>query len=531
MEGSNENIEKIIGDNSHGFDNEPAICNELNNKRLDQLNSNLKIFIQEIALGKSLNISNNTIITCRVETNNKLKQDLIITINSTDIYISVKMGSGNSVHQEKVEDFINFLNEGSSNVPNEVEDAIRLFIWADGSLDGNAEIEYNNEGKVIGRFGAREFAKIYPEKRKIIQVYLNNHKEELMRRFLFFGSNNSKIDYIYYGTPYNGSWIAAQELINYNLENPQYNKTLNLGRMGIQSWNVDLKNNNPQKRGVVQVKYGQLSKDLEHLLLLKAKNKGTNIGDKSEFDISRTLNKNKNNESWKVLKKSLNINDNSDLFVVKVTKRVYSSISKGLVFPKSDAYLIKSKMNQNTLFKHNHELTEDTLYRENIKYSIVPNSGISIKRIDSKSFTIVKMTNNSFHSFFSDYLNPSNLYFCGALLYVTDSGIHKNQKIMQDLDVKELDLLNLVGDNELNTATFKKIKNYCTKKIKETIDNNNKLKLSLFTGKGIYEDPYYASFTMKFGNLTDDILYDFSITTGSGRTKGKYTIILKPLIN
>lgn len=529
MEKSRENIEKIIGDNSHGFDNETAICNELNEKKFSQLNSNLKNFIKEIAAGKSLSINNNTIINCRVETNNKLKQDLIIKINSTDIYISVKMGSGNSVHQEKIEDFINFLNKGSVNVPKDVEDAIRLFIWADGSLDGNAKIKYNSEGKVIDRFGARDFAKKFPEKREFIQKYLDNHKEELMRRFLFVGKNNSKIDYIYYGTLDNGSWIAAQELIDYNLENPQYNKTLNLGRMGIQSWNVSLKNNSPQKRGEVQVKYGQLANDLKHLLLLKAKNKGTNMGDKSEFDISRTLNNNENDESWKILKDNLAIKDNSDLYVVKVTKRVYSSISNGLVFPKSDAYLIKSKINN--LLKYNHELTEDILNRDNIKHSIVPNSGISIKRIDSKSFTIVKMTNNSFLAFFSNYLNHSNLYFCGALLYVKDSGIHKNQKIMQDLNVKKEDLLNLVGENELNIENFKKIKNHCTNKIKETIDNNNKLKLSLFTGKDVYEDPYYASFITKYGNLTDSLLYDFSITTGSGRTKGNYTIILKPLIN
>src|SRR5699024_3015289 len=178
---------------------------------------------------------------------------------------------------------------------------------------------------------------------------------------------------------------------------------------------------------------------------------------KSEFDISRSLNKNRSGEFWNVLIKGTNIKDNNNIYVVKVTSRTRSKISKRKVLPKSDAYLIKANIPKELLFKYNHEFTEDILKNENIKYDIVPNSGISVKRIDSKSFTIIKMGFNSFDVFFSEFLRNSELYFCGSLLYTTDSSIHKNKKILQDLNIKPQDLLNLVEEYEFNTDTYKKI--------------------------------------------------------------------------
>src|SRR5699024_9042855 len=99
-------MNRIVGDNSHGFNNENALCQELNEKKIEKLNGNLKSFIKKIINDKSLKVNKDTIIKAEVVSSNRLKQDLVINITDTKIYVSVKMGSGNSVHQERIDDFI-----------------------------------------------------------------------------------------------------------------------------------------------------------------------------------------------------------------------------------------------------------------------------------------------------------------------------------------------------------------------------------------------------------------------------------------
>ena len=48
-------------------------------------------------------------------------------------------------------------------------------------------------------------------------------------------------------------------------------------------------------------------------------------------------------------------------------------------------------------------------------------------------------------------------------------------------------------------------------------------------GKGLYNEPYNAKFLFSKGNIKlNTIPESFSITTGSGRHRGKYTIVIKP---
>lgn len=522
---------RIIGSNKHGFSNEEALVHSLNNKTVKNLNGNLQHFINAIALDKNIKINNDTMIFANLEKNNKYKQDIIIIIEGEHIYISIKIGSGNSVHQEKIEDFITYLEENFNDATQEIKDAFRFYIWADGSLDGKNPIKFNSEGKVIGRFGGTIFSSKFPQKRKVIQDFVDKHSRELMNRFLFVGKHNSKVDYIYYGTPENGSWISANDVIEYNISNPSYSKTINLGRMGIQAWNAGLTGSasSEKKRGQLQVKYGQIKNDLDNLMLAKSNNYGTTIGDKSEFDISRNLNKNKNGSFWKVLNKNLNLADVKNKYIVKVDHRVLSKISNQKVLGKSDAYLIESsEITQNFLLNNNYELTEKLLEREKIDYNIISESGISVKRIDSKSFSIVKMTLKSFNAYFKNYLQNPNLYFAGAILYTSEKEIHKNIQIIHNLQVEKSELLDLVNQNVFNVETYKKIRSYCIQKINNIITGNLELKERLFTGKHVYPSPYYINFITKNGKLTDETIYDYYITTGSGRSKGTYTLVLKP---
>lgn len=64
--------------------------------------------------------------------------------------------------------------------------------------------------------------------------------------------------------------------------------------------------------------------------------------------------------------------------------------------------------------------------------------------------------------------------------------------------------------------------------MRKVIENNPSIKAAIFAGKGLYEEPYPASFIVKHGELTNEIVTEYSITRGSGLSKGNYTIIFKP---
>lgn len=75
---------------------------------------------------------------------------------------------------------------------------------------------------------------------------------------------------------------------------------------------------------------------------------------------------------------------------------------------------------------------------------------------------------------------------------------------------------------------FKALKKFSNKKISEIIDNNNKMQEIIFNGYYIYEEPYSASYLYKGNNIEPLKYIPYIITTGSGRSKGIYTIVLKP---
>ena len=75
---------------------------------------------------------------------------------------------------------------------------------------------------------------------------------------------------------------------------------------------------------------------------------------------------------------------------------------------------------------------------------------------------------------------------------------------------------------------MKSIKKYLNSKLKNIIEDNYSIKSAIFAGKGLYVEPYPASFIVKNGELTSEIVKEYSITRGSGLSKGKYTIIFKP---
>lgn len=518
-------MSKETGDNAHGFKNEKNIVFDLEGKRYKDLNLNLKRFVSYIAKCEGKNISNETKIDSRIETDNRKKQDLYVSIDEDEYAVSVKMGGGNSAHQEKCEDFIKYIVEkfGASK---ELCDDIRVMLWCDGTLDGKGT------GK---RMTTKEYLETHKDEIEKIREFLDKHTKELIQRALFIGKYNSKVDYIYHGTPMSGKWISAKELIEYQVNNKkklQKGSLARLGRMNVQVWNRCLNGKESKRRGQIQIKYTSLENDLQNIMHSHEENIGTFEGDQEEFNISRIMNRNKKSSLWDIIGHK---NNNDDMYVVKVMYNAYSKIAKKKVKTKTDAYVISKKLDEKFLLEREYILTEDDIKGK--EYIIVEETGISVKKNDSKKYTYEKLSYNSFIELFDKYLDNARMIFCGLTLYQEEKNINLNKQIIEDCNFVEKEFLEMM-ESKIGTLTasiykkedVKAFREYCEKILRNVIENNNEVKEMIFTGKGCFESPYYVNYIYKEGSLSDKVIPEkYQITNGSGRSKRKYTIIFKPM--
>jgi len=234
-----------------GFLNETDLYTHINNKFLNQLNDNLK---NNLILRLSNNIDSHSKIYC-FKIGGGSKSDLRIVFNNQSYFISVKKGTGNSLHQEPIDTFTNYIQtlEGPSV---ELTDSIKYFIWGDNTLDGT--------GNMSNRMSASQIKKNYPVIINRIQSFFNLNKKTLIRRFIKDGVNPDKpqADYIYYGTVTNGTIRPINNIIDYlcNITKP----ALSVGGLTFQAWNRNINggDKSENKRGVVQLKWGNIGKDL-----------------------------------------------------------------------------------------------------------------------------------------------------------------------------------------------------------------------------------------------------------------------------
>ena len=237
---------------SSGFDNENEIINEFvkNNNYLN-LNDNLKKVL--------LKINNNKIPNTfhAKKYGGTSKADLSIIVDEKEYYISVKKGTGNSLHQEPIEDFIFFLSSEIENNES-VFDDLRYYIWGDGSLCGTAPINK--------RMNATEIKKKHPSKIYNIQNYFNKHVIKLTNRFVINGSvSKNKADFLLYGDITNCIIVGESNLMTF--VNNTTKKPLSIGVLTFQAWNRNLTGiqNKENRRGQIQLKWGTLKTDLNKI--------------------------------------------------------------------------------------------------------------------------------------------------------------------------------------------------------------------------------------------------------------------------
>ena len=146
----------------------------IDNHKYAELNENLKNFLSFIFD----DITNDDVIECKNLANNE-KADISIKYKAEIKMISLKTGSENSVHVEKLDDFIIFLDR--LNFDTETINNIKLYHFGDNTLIGDGKIRYSAEESKLK----------YQEEIKQINKKINfsNKMEKFIERFLLKGKN------------------------------------------------------------------------------------------------------------------------------------------------------------------------------------------------------------------------------------------------------------------------------------------------------------------------------------------------------
>ena len=255
-------------------------------------------------------------------------------------------------------------------------------------------------------------------------------------------------------------------------------------------------------------------------------NKGTLEGDEYEIEFVKYFNSHKS--SFLNYFNALGIIDYSKHQLVRVTTKQFSTLSKQRVMTRADAYLLKSTAVLYT--NENHYISEDNLHGDE-GYTKVPGSGISIKRADSSKYQILKLTPSSFFELFGEYeLGAGASIYCDS-----KSDYSKNDQVLRGwctdwnkFIAKFNTHTGITSSNKDQELVLQATKQYSNHKIKELIDSSKSIQKKVFNGIGLYEEPYTAHFFYNGSKIEALEVIPFTVTTGSGRSRGDYTIVLKP---
>jgi hypothetical protein len=258
--------------------------------------------------------------------------------------------------------------------------------------------------------------------------------------------------------------------------------------------------------------------------------RGTAEGDIEEIKVTQSINK-RDTLGLEILN-IMGLNK-SDVYAVNVVGMVYGKLQKRKIKPKSDIFLIKSdkitedylKLNQFYLKSDNSHLTD-----------FIPYTGISIKLSDSNRYQILKINPSTFKMLYG-----SCILGAGASIYCVDKkDFHKNIDVLKAWGVTMEDFVrfysnvtkdvqSVFGLSDNSIASASKIKKFSNDEIKRLSLNNKDILEYIFSGKGNFEEPYIAHWIFEKGKFKKLEPYDFIVTTGSGRSKGDYTIVFKPV--
>lgn len=522
---------RVFGDNSHGFSNAKEIAAGLDGCRVRNLRGSLLGLINNMFNGVALT----DVISCKLI--KKGKPDIQITIGNRTKNVSVFIGSGNSVHQENFIEFLDFCRKDLHMTPAE-EESLRFIYYGDGTLDGTGDISKRLKD-------SRTIKNLYPQKTSIAQSFFDKHRRELAKRFLVTGKyvDSPAADCVFHGNVQEGISMSYDDVLDY-IENYSgtRNGLLSIGPLSFQMWNRNLSGarDTEFKRESLQIKWASMPERIkEAYSMFKVKKELSKIdGINAEYELVSMLNKNrsKNNPLWSELSNVLDLPD-ENVFAIRVSHQIFSDFLGQTIYPKSDIYLCKANISEATLEAMGYAFDEDIAEEYDIDIEPIKGSGISCKIPTSSKFTYAKISASNFKKIFGD-----SIIGAGASVFVKGEDIKLNSKVLAGWNVTEGEFVQFINSvpqlpncnsiEELNEQEWARIKTYSNQTIESTIRNNQDIQDKIFLGKGLFEDPYYAPFIFSEGKLkSNTIPMSFTITTGSGRHKGKFTIIVKPSVS
>ena len=255
-------------------------------------------------------------------------------------------------------------------------------------------------------------------------------------------------------------------------------------------------------------------------------------GKKAEEQFVIELNGDKKDPRWQ----TLGIENAEEYFAIRVTKKVPSKKLGHLANAKADVYIASGKLEQSLLEDKKFFLTDDDV--EDIGLSRKEGTGISVKKLGSNTYTIHKWGPASFKKIFgsyelgagiSIYRNRSNeLVKNDALLSGWKTSWKEFEDYFSDTDnIKILKDKSAKSDDRKEVA--KKVATYSIKIAEDMIRSDANISDHVFCGSNDFDEPYNATWLFAYGILVRAIPFPFKVTTGSGRTKGVYTVVVKPV--
>ena len=246
----------------NGFQLEKILVRELNENYIHNLNQNLKNLISKVfnqGIDSSSRIKANTLPPGS-------KPDIKITINNNSKYLSLKKGSGNSIHQEPLEDFIHHLGN-TIHLPYSIANDLRFFIWGDGSIDGSGVDD--NGINLHTRLSANQLVKQHFDVINRLRKFFSpsDQLEKLIQRFSLSGT--SDLDPANFIVHTNENFVNSCSVIDgkkfvqkansneYNDHLQNYKQALPFGiALSLQAWNrnITYKPDKEIRRGHIQLK-------------------------------------------------------------------------------------------------------------------------------------------------------------------------------------------------------------------------------------------------------------------------------------
>lgn len=244
-------------------------------------------------------------------------------------------------------------------------------------------------------------------------------------------------------------------------------------------------------------------------------------GNQQEIIYTKKLNKKK--DFWDSLPY-----DKKNTFAIHITSKKFGKINEGKINSKADIFFATGSIDLEYLKRQDFYLNEKD--SEIYKLAPIKNSGLSIKLPKSK-YTITKISPNTFFKIFG-----SNILGAGASIYCRkENEFIKNKSVLKGWNVNEAEFKSYFSKtlkeedvDILEKDILEKIKTFSNDEIKSEILKSKEKCNLIFKGIGNFEEPYTAHWLIENNKLIQNYYIPFIITTGSGRSKGTFTIVLKP---